>query len=152
MPPYKFRFEVVRRVRQTRRDELRGELAAAYQAAEKLADEKRSLEAELQQLRQHMTATAAAKQMNIGSLLDSQRYELILKSQIVQVDRKAQLVEQEIDRRRQAVVAAEREVKVMDTLDAKGQQLHRVEEMRADNKQMDEIAGVLTARRNRSAT
>lgn len=146
MPPYRFRLQPVRRLRELSRDEARRELADAFRAAETLAEQRFSIEAELTELRESATNLAGAKQMNVNALLDTQRYELILKGQIQQLDRKAELVEQEIERRRQAVVVAEQSVKVLDALERSGEEKHRAEETRQETKQMDEIAGVLRAR------
>jgi len=150
MPPYTFQLETVRRVRQIRRDELRGELADAFRAAEVLASEQTRIESELAALRNEMQHAASKSQFDVNRLLDMQRYELVLKGQLQGVQEKAVLVEKEIGRRRATVVAAEQSVRALDTLDSKGKEQHRQAEARAENKQMDDIAGVLWARQQRS--
>lgn len=146
MAPYRFKLESVRRVRQARRDGLRGELADAYTAAEKLADERRRVGRELAAVRARLAEASRSPQLDVNRLLDAQRYELILKAQLQDLANKEAMVAQEIERRRDAVAEAEREVKVTDALDRAGRERHRTEAARAESKQMDELAGVLWTR------
>ena len=146
MSTYQFQLETVRRVRQSQRDELRGGLADAFRAAEVLAGEQARIEVELTELRRQMHQIASQSQLDVNHMLDMQRYELVLKGELQGVTDKVGLVDQEINRRRAAVVAAEQGVRALDVLERKGREQHRQEQERAENKQMDEIAGVLWSR------
>ncbi|MEM6330039.1 MAG: flagellar FliJ family protein [Planctomycetota bacterium] len=137
MPLPPFQLETVRRVRQSRRDELRGELA----------DEAARVEAELAATQQRLSADVRSPSFDVGRVLESQRYELLLKSQLSDLQKKGELVEQEVDRRRQAVVGAEQDVKALDLLEDRQRQRHTLQEARREQAEMDEIAGVLTTRR-----
>ncbi|MEM6797947.1 MAG: flagellar FliJ family protein [Planctomycetota bacterium] len=149
MPPFRFKLEPVRRLRASERDELRGKLAEAYEAAQRLANEAARIEAEITSERQRQSAGVAGESLDVNQLLDSQRYELVLKSQLADLSKKAELVEQEIDRRRQAVVAAERGVKVLDSLEERQKARSDQRAAREEQKLLDETAGVLMARRER---
>ncbi len=151
MRPYQFRLETVRRLRQSQRDDLRGQLADGYLAAEKIADEIQRIEAEITSERAKQTQSVAASHLNVNQLLDSQRYEVVLRSQQADLQKKAKLVEEEIERRRQAVVVAEREVKVLDTLDDRQRERSKTEANREEQKLSDEMAGILRDRQDRPA-
>lgn len=147
MRPYQFKLEAVRRVRQSHRDELRGKLAEAYLAAQKLADEGARIETEIAQMIQSQQQMSRESPLPLDRLMQSQRYEQLLRTQLIDLRQKVTLVDEEIDRRRSAVVAAEQGVKAMDKLEDRGRERHQVELLRVEQKQMDEIAGVMAARK-----
>lgn len=136
----KFRLEAVRRVRSTERDETRGRLAEAFQAADKLAAERAQLSDELAGIRGFLDQTASAPRLDVNRMLAAQRYELVLRAQIADLDEKAKLVEEEINRRRAAVVAAEQRVKTLDLLEDREQQRHAADDARRQAAQTDEAA------------
>ena len=78
--------------------------------------------------------------VNVDRLLDAGRYETILKAERHAVDKRRQAVMGEIDRRRQALVEADREVKSLEKLRTQQALRHRQEESRLEIKQMDEAA------------
>lgn len=151
MPPYRFRLEPIRRLRQSERDDLRGQLADAYRAAEVLGQQSASVARELDELRVYQRDETGSKGVNVNHLLEAQRYELVLKGQQSALAQKAKLVEAEIERRRDAVALAERRVKTFDKLEEKQQAAQRLEAERAIAKQMDETAIAAPQRRDLTA-
>ncbi|MEN1679820.1 MAG: flagellar export protein FliJ [Planctomycetota bacterium] len=140
MATHQFKLEAVRRVRSTERDELRGRLAEAFQAADKLATQRAQVEEELAGIRSFLGQTASAPRLDVNRMLAAQRYELLLRAQVADLDHKAKLLEEEIDRRRAAVVAAEQRVKTLDLLDERQQAQHDAEQSRREATQTDEAA------------
>lgn len=150
MPPFRFRLQPVRRLREARRDELRGQLADAVRAAEVVAEQRARIAAEMVEVRQQQGTATKRRVLNVNQVMDAQRYAMLLEAQDASLVQKAKLVEQEIERRRRAVVEAEREVKALDKLEEKQRGQHEFASERQQAKQLDEVA--VTNYRFRSAT
>lgn len=148
MPPYRFRLATVERLRESRRDDARLRLAEANQAAELLSTEEWRLRQELAAARQAWAAETASPTPDAGRLTEHQRYETALNAQLSDLAGKQKLVEEEIDRRRQQLAAADRDVRVLRLLDERGRERHRVAEQAAEQRELDEVAAVAWRRRN----
>lgn len=146
MARYKFRLKTVQKVRGVRRDECRAALADAYRAERVLADQKAELEGEQAELRVLQRAAAAERYLDINRLVGAQRYELVLRAQQQELARQATLLSIETERRRQALVEAEREVRLLELLDERKRAAHRRGEMRREIKDLDEYAAVARSR------
>lgn len=150
MPPFRFRLQPVRRLREARRDELRGQLADAVRAAEVVSEQRARIAAEMVEVRQQQGTATKRRVLNVNQVMDAQRYAMLLEAQDASLVQKAKLVEQEIERRRRAVVEAEREVKALDKLEEKQRGQHESASERQQAKQLDEVA--VTNYRFRSTT
>lgn len=142
--------DAVRRVREARRDELRGRLADAFRAAEVLQAERAQVAEELLGVQEARRHAAASPAMNVTHVLDAQRYELVLRSQEEALAEKSRMVAEEIERRRSAVTEAERDVKTLDLLEERRRREQMERERRAEAKETDEIA-LLAVCRSRAA-
>jgi flagellar protein FliJ len=140
MPKYNFRLETLRKVRQARRDERRIALAEAFQAGELLKERQADLATEQTELRALQRSTASAELLNVNRLLEAQRYELVLKARGQEVANQRALLETETERRRQALVEADRDVRALDLLDERHRREHQRQAQRAEYKQLDETA------------
>jgi flagellar FliJ protein len=140
MAKYKFRLETLQRVREARRDEQRASLAEAYHAEQILAERQAELAAESAALRELRRAATADRYLNVNRLLEAQRYELLLKAQDQELTKQHLLLAAETERRRQLLVEADREVRVLELLDEKHQQAYNREQQRLETKTLDEIA------------
>ena len=140
MAKFRFRLETLHKLRETYRDELRGKLAAAYQAAQILEEQQQSVAAELHALQATQREAITGNQANVNSLLEAQRYQAVLRAQQATLKGQSKLLAEEIERRRQAVMEADRQVRVLDKL--RERQLRQFEEdqRRAEVKQLDEFA------------
>ncbi|MFH1919698.1 MAG: flagellar export protein FliJ [Planctomycetota bacterium] len=143
MPKFKFRLATLLRLRETDRDERRGQLGQAYRADEiirrRLGDLTREL-GDLATQNRQAAAPAFRKVLDVDRLLEVRRYELVVLSQRHQVDQQRQAIEVEIERRREALVDADRQVRVLEKLRQKQLERHRHEENRREIKQLDETA------------
>jgi len=137
---FKFRLQTLLRLRERDRDERRAELAQAYQAEAILQERRRQIEDELARLHDLSREAAAPGAVNVDRLLDARRFELVLRSQQQVAEQQHETLAVEIDRRRQAVVEANREVRVLETLRDKQRERHRQEEGRQEIKRLDEVA------------
>lgn len=135
-----FRLEAVARMRESQRDAARAQLADALQAAEVL-DQR--LEGVLQQcqtlLDQRRTATAQGA-ADAGWLLNAGRYEVVLRADEKRINENRLAIEAEIDRRRQLVADAEREVRALELLRERDERKAREKENRRAARRLDEFA------------
>jgi flagellar export protein FliJ len=140
MPKYKFRLETLRKLRQLRRDERRVALAEAFQAGELLDERQAELAAEQTELRALQRSATNGEFVDVNRLLEAQRYEVVLKAHNQEIANQRALLETETERRRQALVEAERDVRALDLLDERRRGEHRRQAHRAEHKQLDEVA------------
>jgi len=145
MSKYRFRLETLRKLRVAHRDQLRAALADAYRAEEVLAERRAGLVAEHEALRGIQRTALTAAYVDVNQLVDAQRYEMVLKSDEGQLAVQTSRLAGEVERRRQAVVEADRAVRVLDLLDERRRREHQQRQQRLEVKQLDESA--ITRRR-----
>jgi len=140
MPKFKFRLATLLRLREAARDERRTQLAEAYRVDDILQQRLRRVRAEIDQLRAECRRVAGPGTVDIDRLVESQRYELSLRAQQQQLLRQREAVTAEIERRRAALVEANREVRVLENLREKQAARYQQEENRREIKRLDEVA------------
>ncbi len=141
MAKFKFRLATLQQIRESARDQRRAELAQAYHADELLEQQQEELRRESGELAQKMRQSAGKGQVDIEQLLSTQRYEVVLRWQEQQLRQQREAVAEEIERRREALVHANRQVRVLEKLHDRQLERHREEEARQHAKQLDEVAG-----------
>ncbi len=141
MAKFKFRLATLLRLREAARDERRSELAQAYRADEIIRHQRSRLARDLSELETTTRQASAPGDLNVDRLLETRRYQLVLRSQEQHVRQQHEALRAEIERRRQAVVDANREVRVLEGLRQKQYERHREEENRQEIKRLDEAAG-----------
>ncbi|MBW8885733.1 MAG: hypothetical protein JF612_13365, partial [Planctomycetia bacterium] len=119
MAKYRFRLETLQKVREARRDQQRASLAEAYRAEQILDENLSQLVHEQAALRELQRSATGAKYRDINRVLEVQRYDLLLKAQQQELGKQAVLLAAESERRRQVLVDADREVRVLELLDKK---------------------------------
>jgi len=140
MTKFKFRLATLLRLRESARDERRAQLAQAYRADELLEEKKRILEEHLADMRRRARQAAGPGEIDVDRLLEARRFETILLAQKEHVHNQQEMIRIEIERRRQALVAANREVRVLENLRVRQYGRHQAEENRQEIKQLDEAA------------
>ncbi len=140
MTRFEFRLQTLLRLRAAARDECRQQLAKAYRADQILADHCEQLQTELQETKRCARQSVAPGRVDVEQLLNTNRYELILAAQVQQVEQQRTLVASEIERRRQTLVEADRQLRILEKLRerqwAEFQECEHQREMR----QLDETA------------
>ncbi|MCL2710482.1 MAG: flagellar export protein FliJ [Planctomycetaceae bacterium] len=139
---FKFRLEPLIKIRDSVLKECQAELAKAYEA-------RRILETHLQEVeRQLAEGTETARKLmqpgqtvNVDYLLGIRRQEMFLLANQNEIKQKMQEVDTEIERCRAAVVAANKELKIIEKLKEKRHDQYLEEEKREETKVMNEIAG-----------
>lgn len=140
MAKFTFRLATLLRLRELARDERRSQLAQAYRAKDVLDQQQRQIEDHLAVLREKTRRVCLPGEINVDRLMEARRFETVLLAQEHDIGQKQQMLGAEIQRRRQAVVEANREVQVLENLRARQAERHRAEENRREIKQLDEIA------------
>lgn len=141
MARFRYRLATLLRLREAARDERRAQLAEAYRALEILAKNLQEVDHEMAELRVFSGEASRPGDVDIDRLLQSHRYELLLRAQRQSLLQQQRQVTEETERRRLALVEADRQVRVLEKLrESKWQEHLRLEEAR-DVKLMDEVAG-----------
>jgi len=140
MTEFKFRLATLLRLRETTRDERGAELAAAYRADQLLQRQLARLIADLEELKAAARRAAGPGRVNVEQLVEAQRYQRTLESRQSQVNEERAALAAEIERRRQALLAAEREVRTLEKLRETRHARHRQDDNRREIKQLDEVA------------
>ncbi len=116
MGKFVFRLAALLRLRESARDQRRAALAEAFRVDDALAKQLAGVAAELEALRNLRRRAAGPGTVNVDRLVEAHRYELAAGQQQLQITRQRQTVAAEIERRRQALVEADREVRVLEKL------------------------------------
>ncbi len=146
MGKFKFRLATLMRIRQQVRDQRRGQLAEAYDAESQLKQRAEDLNQDLRQLNDEYRRAGGTGSVDVDRLLAAQRYEVVLRSQRQQLREQIDMLATEIERRRLALVEADRDVRVLEKLREKQLRRHREEEGRRETKRLDEVAQQRVAR------
>jgi flagellar FliJ protein len=140
MSRFRFRLTTLLRLREAARDEKRAQLAEAYRAVQILEERIQEADAELAAAQAAAQAAVKIGAVDIDLMVNAHRYQLILKSQRKAIDGQLAQVMQEVERRRLALVEADRQVRVLEKLREKKLQEFEHLQARRDMKLMDELA------------
>ncbi len=141
MPQFQFRLATLLKLHEATRDERRNQLTEALRAEQVVVERIAQLDDEIAALRaERLRATRAGATVDIDALSDGARYEMILKLERQSADQQRQVVAAEAERRRAALVAADREVRVLERLRETQLERHRQEEDRRERVRLDELA------------
>jgi flagellar protein FliJ len=145
MSKFRFRLATLLRLREAARDERRAQLAEAYLAEQKLNEHRAQVMSEEEALRRRYGHAASPGALDVDRLLDAHRYQAVLTVQLKFIEDQAAKLAAEIDKRRQTLVGAEREVRVLENLRETWKERHRQAEQLAEMKSIDEVAGRMFA-------
>jgi flagellar FliJ protein len=144
---FRFRLDILLRLRIAERDQRRAELAKALRAEELLRAEEWSLVDEQANVAMRARELKSPGAANVDALLQTHRYEVVLATQRRQLVQQIKQVEQETERRRQALVEADRGVRVLEKLRERQAAAWRLAAERRELKELDETAVLGYARR-----
>jgi flagellar protein FliJ len=152
MTAFKFRLETLLRLRIAERDQRRADLAKALRAEEMLRTEDQLL------VQKQAAAAEESRQLklpgaaDVDALLQTHRFELALITQRRTLASQIAQVQAEAERRRLALVEADRQVRVLEKLRERQAAAHRRAAERLDVKQFDELATQAFVRRQEAHT
>jgi len=144
---FRFRLETLLRLRSAERDQRRTELAKALRAEELLRGEEQILEGRQTEAAERSRQLKSPGAANVDALLETHRYEVVLAAQRRQLKQQIAQVETETERRRQALVEADRQLRVLEKLRERQAATWKKENERQEAKQFDELAIVGYGRR-----
>jgi flagellar FliJ protein len=139
MSGFEFRLQSLLKLRTADRDQRRAELASAFQASQVLAGQMTALQKTIQQTRRDIRQGSTTGPVNVDRLLGSHRYELLLASQLDQLKQRQQEIETEIERRRQRLLEADRQVRTVEKLRERKLAEYQADLARQEQRQLDEI-------------
>jgi flagellar FliJ protein len=140
MANFTFRLEPLLKLRKAERDRRREELSEAYQAEQVLAAQQQVLRQEMEQTKTLSKKRSQPGSIQVEHLLNANRYELLLTSQLQQLAAQQQQVKGEIERRRQVLVEADRQLRVLEKLRQRHEEAYRTAEAKLETRRMDEVA------------
>jgi flagellar export protein FliJ len=135
-----FRLATLLKLREATRDERRGALAEAFRAEAVLAENIRGVDEELASLAGDYRQATLPGRIDVDRLLDHQRREALLAAQKSEYLRQRELVLAEVERRREALAQADRDVRMLEKLREKQALADAEDAARAAAKQLDEFA------------
>ena len=138
MARFQFRLATLERLRESLRDERRAQLAEAFRLADALAEQKRHVAENLREIARSRAVVSGV--VDVEKLLAATRYEAVLLVEQAQLERQAAAVAVEIEKRREALVAADRDVRTLEKLREAQQARHRAEQEKKSCKLLDEMA------------
>jgi flagellar FliJ protein len=139
MKKFQFRLDSLVRLREAVRDERRAQLAEAMRIQASLDGEMQQLRLKLDEARQMHTAPRGA--VDIDRLLVAERYEMVLLLEKHKLEQQQAGMNAEVEKRRQALVWADQDVRVLEKLRETQFQRWRAGSERDALEHLDEIAG-----------
>ena len=140
MSRFQFRLQSMLQLAESQRDERRREVAAALEAVEVLRKRHQTLGEEIEDVRQLRSTASLGENVRVERLLDASRYELLLRAQVGEVENQQVQVDEELERRRQLLVEADRHVQTLENLRERKRVEHRLEQDRKQQNLLDEVA------------
>jgi flagellar export protein FliJ len=136
---FSFRLTTLMRLRQTARDRCRQELAAEEQLERSIYERLARLDRELAELRKPAGALGHDGLIDIDRLRDTARYQSLLAAKRQAAQQECESCSAQVDRLRQSLVEADRELKSLEKLQARQQDRHRRSQHKHELRQLDEV-------------
>jgi flagellar FliJ protein len=148
MSAFRFRLENLLRLRTAERDQRRSDLSKALAAEAVLREHRRALEAEFAENEAFLRKLAEPGAGNVDAMMHGHRYEALLKARSARLEAQQAQVAAEVERRRQLLVEADRQVRILEKLRERKRFDHQRREDKREVQRLDE-AGVLAHLRRR---
>jgi flagellar FliJ protein len=140
MAGFQFRLQTLLRLRESARQQRRVELAQACEAEGLLREQLAFLSTEQIETRKRSQIGASPGPVSVDQLIGAHRYASLLLARQRQLEQQRAKVQDEIERRRQALVEADREVRVLEKLRERQREQYQRAEAQREVKALDEVA------------
>jgi flagellar protein FliJ len=140
MPKFHFRLAALLRLREATRDERRVQLAESQRADVELQNQLEQLDEQRNRLQGECREAAGPGEVDLPRLVEAHQFATTLRAQVEQVQEQRRALGAEIDRRRQSLLEADREVRTLEKLRENQLQAHCQDENRQEAKRLDEAA------------
>ena len=137
---FRFRLETLLRLRIAERQERRAELAKALRAEEMLRADQTRLAVEQGEIAERARTLKSPGAANVDALLSAHRYEVVLAAKARQLAQQMIQIAAETERRRQVLLEADRQVRVLEKLRERQVAAATAEANRVETSQLDELA------------
>lgn len=144
MAKFQFRFESLLSLRRMARDERAAALGQAMEARNRLQGWIDGLMAEIDQIKRSRTGIGV---LDADQILASASYEASLRSILAGYESDLAKVDEEVERRREALTVADQAVRVLEKLRERKQEQHQQALLELEAKVLDEVATAGTVRR-----
>jgi flagellar FliJ protein len=138
--PFTFRLEPLISIRDNVLKQKQAELAKAYEARRIIEETKSKIEKNIEDNLQSAREMQQSRQIDVKFLFATRQHEIFLFAQLEEIRRHIRMIEEEIEVRRNAVIEANKELKIIEKLKKKKHEKYLAEENRKETIQMDEIA------------
>ncbi len=145
MAKFKFRLATLKKLREAVRDQRRSDLAEALRADDLLGEQLLSLDRAMEATLKECRLASGPGPLDVDLLAQAHLHELVLEGQKRHVLKQREAVAAEIEVRREALVQADREVRILNRLEEKQSERHRRDEERRALRQLDEAGQRRTA-------
>ncbi|MGB9689223.1 flagellar export protein FliJ [Thermogutta sp.] len=139
MAQFQFRLDTLLKIRERERDNRQLELLQALSAEEILLERAKLLDMEHQRLQENLRA-ATCGVLDVDQVLGYRRYELILAAQREELGRQLEAIREEVERRRAALLEANRALRMLELLRDKQRERFLKNTLKKELKEMDELA------------
>ena len=140
MARFQFKLEQLRQLRESTRDERRASLAEAFRAKQILKQRQETMSDELRQSQDAQRALMAAGRLDVNRAIEQQRFRMSIESNQATLAQQSAALETEVERRRLALVEADREVRLLDKLEERQKAEHARRQSRKETQELDEVA------------
>jgi len=144
---FKFRLATLLRLREMARDERRSHLAEAYRADELVQQRIAQVRRQLDLAARECRAAVGPGEVNLDRIVEAQRFEVTMRAQQRQLQQQHEAIGREIERRRENLLEANRQVRILEQLRDHQERRHREQQARREIKQLDEVAATRAGRR-----
>jgi flagellar protein FliJ len=132
MKKFHFRPETLLKIREQTRDERRGELADAQRTDDELLRRTADLESKRKQVQYDCREASKPGTLNIPRLKEARQFDETLRLQQLELNERRRALAEEIERRRVALIEADRDVRTLEKLREHQFQTHRRNEDRLE--------------------
>jgi flagellar FliJ protein len=141
MAQFLFRFQALLRLRESERRQRQLEFAQAYEADRLLQQQIDAAQAAWNAARETVREAAAPGEVQVDKLIELQRYALSIQVQCQKLAQQQSHIRNELERRRNHLVEANRQVRMLEKLRERQEQVFQVEQQKQEQKIWDEIGG-----------
>jgi flagellar protein FliJ len=151
MAGFRFRLATLTRLRQTARDERQQEFAAAQERQRAMNDRIAIFEHEVAELRRRSATTTGRGSIDLELLRDAARYQSLLIAQRDVAQRELDDCSADVDRLRESLAEADRELKSLEKLHQRQEARHLQTQRKREFHQLDEAGIRIAMRRDHGA-
>ena len=145
MARFRFRLTTLMRLRQTTRDECRQELALAQQLEQSIYERVVTLDRQLAEVRNLSGTSSQTGSIDIDRLRDTARYQSLLAAERQAAQQELEGCSAQVDRLRQSLVEADRELKSLEKLRSRQEDRHHRSQHQHELRQLDEAGTRIAA-------